>query len=139
MREVKFRAWDRVLGICEVKSICFEHGRAEAFPIIDRDYNGPSSYTLNIENANLMQYTGLKDKKGKEIYEGDICKWTGEGNLISGNIFTISWVEKRAAWYLGDCLRPVNMTSVKVIGNIYENPELLGKPTGSIPPTPALA
>ena len=78
-------------------------------------------------DAILMQFTGLKDKNGVEIYEGDVCEWLGEGNLISGNRFTVFWNANTVRWYLGDCLSPIDMGNTQVIGNIYENPELANK------------
>ena len=101
MREIKFRAWDK-------KHKKMYHGgdirTALAFPD---------------EDTEIMQYTGLKDKNGKEIYEGDIIKyphgevpygpvkWTGNG----------FWVKE-----------PSEYTHMphdrEIIGNIYENPEL---------------
>lgn len=85
------------------------------------------------ENTEIMQYTGLKDKNGKEIYEGDIVR----SRLILDN----SAVEFRngSFWIylapLGEFLDLyVDNTSkgynIEVIGNIYENPELLSSSNG---------
>ncbi len=77
------------------------------------------------ENPILMQYTGLKDKNGKEIYEGDIIVEYllpneydyGIIEYLDGS-FVINWKSKM--WqYL------INVSRREVIGNIYENPELL--------------
>jgi uncharacterized phage protein (TIGR01671 family) len=64
-----------------------------------------------------MQYTGLKDKNGKEIYEGDIIEW--ETSKEKTDRMEIHWVERHQGY-----LPFINGTS-KVIGNIYENPELI--------------
>lgn len=72
----------------------------------------------------LMQYTGLKDKDGKEIYEEDIVK----GIFYQGKpeISTVKWLEKGAAFiFFGYPMNVHGLHDVEVIGNIYENPELL--------------
>ena len=82
-----------------------------------------------IENAKLMQYTGLKDINGKEIYEGDIVK---HGSLI-GELYQ-EVIFEDGAYHL--CFRRADLklllykdfitrNNLSVIGNIYENPELL--------------
>ena len=75
----------------------------------------------------LMQYTGLKDRNGKEIYEGDIRKGDWVSGLQEGEysgIQVMKWDETNACFgwegqYIPDFIK------VEVIGNIYENPELL--------------
>jgi uncharacterized phage protein (TIGR01671 family) len=74
------------------------------------------------KEADLMQYTGLKDKNGKEIYEGDIVKSKhGQiGEVIWENLmWLVSWIEPEYDSYLYEVI------SCDIIGNIYENPELL--------------
>lgn len=80
---------------------------------------------------NLMQYTGLKDKNGKEIYEGDICKvinYASDYLKIQGKMYcVISW--SNTAGFYGKGFGVPTTFSIgeefEVIGNIYENPELL--------------
>ena len=132
MREIKFRTWDKVLGICQVTGIDFRVDVAW----VSKD-GRKTTYTLNIENANLMQYTGLKDKKGKKIYEGDIVdfgtwKKDGERAVVEHNNDLACFIYQFFSKYGGEGMgiigeypyRPLRK-KMKVIGNIYENPELL--------------
>jgi len=112
MREIKFRAWD----IEEKKFIDKNYG-------LEISLDGQTSYPhydSEIEaKVILMQYTGLKDKNGVEIYEGDIVKhdsgWIDEikWDFITDGGPTCGW----GFYDYGD--------RIAVIGNIYENPELL--------------
>lgn len=124
MREIKFRLWDKK---CRVM---FEHrdisvgGEIEyrQFPneiyrIRHDGHNSPSE-----QDFELMQYTGLKDKNGKEIYEGDI--------LAVGKLLVLGQVMFRPTdgfWATKDNhnFYRIDGDSVYIIGNIYENPELL--------------
>ena len=120
MREIKFRAWSR--------------GKMHYFDLFANDqYYLLGQDEGNIEfNAPVMQYTGLKDGNGVEIYEGDILE------LVYGipPIKAILTVVKRDAafkticknaqpkeLYLGEL--KLELDIMEVIGNIYENPELL--------------
>lgn len=96
----------------------------------DITHTGPFPF----ENSETMQYTGLKDKNGKEIYEGDILDWSA----LPDNERPIGWREREvvefsdeAQWDAdgsfvswGYWLTVGNPTEAQVIGNIYENPEL---------------
>lgn len=111
MRPIKFRAWDK-----EKKLMVFGAGKYMALQVNERE-----EYYSNLE---LMQYTGLKDCAGKEIYEGDIVRWRFNGEDI---IYQIYWrdnlakFEGKRKYEIG--FFPDSFT--EVIGNIYEHPHLL--------------
>ena len=80
-----------------------------------------------IEHGELLQYVGRKDKHGKKIYEGDIVNWFDDlGNHNHPFVveyddahFVLTLPGEKYDWYLGE------KKELEVIGNIYENPELL--------------
>lgn len=74
---------------------------------------------VHIDNVKLMQFTGLTDKNGKEIYEGDIVRYRD-------GIYKVDWFEN--GFYLFRDVRAkfdIWWVDTEVIGNIYENPDLL--------------
>lgn len=87
------------------------------------DYEGLNKF--KVLKKTISQFTGLHDKNGKEIYEGDILEDTlGRKKLVEyyKDCFWLNASLEGAEW----CLRQVNSSS-KIIGNIYENPELISK------------
>lgn len=80
------------------------------------------------EDYVLMQYTGLKDKNGKEIYEGDIVKGSAYGKEIYTGVVEfydasfVMRIDGNKGYYR---LNKMTFQELEVVGNIYENPELL--------------
>lgn len=134
MREIKFRAWDKINK-----------------DMIDWDWWMDTSINSLFDNDPIipLQYTGLKDKNGKEIYEGDIVRTkhrpvSGRYKKILGlvQVPRFVFVKNRVVWdgkSAGFCFKRLekpgplysvtlrsNVTKLmEVIGNIYENPELV--------------
>jgi hypothetical protein len=73
----------------------------------------------------LMQFTGLHDRNGKEIYEGNIMQHANPFDIP----FVVNWSNEDCAFVFNDGSTGylINDTSFEVIGNIYENPELLNQ------------
>ena len=120
-REIKFRAWDK--GQKDMK-----FGELKKGTIF---WNGA---LLNGAEDTLMQFIGLKDKNGKEIYEGDIVN-TEEGiGYISYYIPDCKFIVVIDG-YWDDLDRTLNCyPQIEIIGNIYENPELLNLKTQKTAP-----
>ena len=126
MKEVKFRGWDKELDfMISIKRYKIDFNGQVLFDNNDKElYN----QTNKIE---LMQYTGLKDKNGVEIYESDIIKaiWSKDCDEYIANeewigdiFFNYGSFDINGEWCVA--LNCFNGT-LEVIGNIYENPELL--------------
>lgn len=115
-REIKFRAWDR-------------HRKCLTWPLSDEGvwFDGVISARTSHRSTGhdwydlpLMQYTGLKDKNGVEIYEGDIIRIKNNHGYF---------IKKSVAWNNGNRWQGFRVgkgdREIEVIGNVYENPELL--------------
>ena len=123
MTEIKFRAWDKKRKRMFAVTTLNASGAVSVF--IDDD----GLYLLPAEQVELMQYTGIKDKNGKEIYEGDIVENTYE--YVGKVRYEVKWDCGR---FIMTSKNPYNLVQIgmgiypnssKVIGNIHENPELL--------------
>lgn len=138
VREIKFRAWDKdkkcflpcIVGNTDIKDnnwIC---------PLTFCEVNGVKDWYHN-DTCEVMQYTGLHDKNGKEIYEGDIVsipiyKPMPVGK-VTDSLYKVVWNDDEARFdYIGEknlfgtpCCSSVNQNITEIIGNVFENPELL--------------
>jgi uncharacterized phage protein (TIGR01671 family) len=108
MRQIKFRAWDN-----------------EACATRDWDYLllHQVSRVFKTGTFDLMQFTGLKDADGREIYEGDIVRYRDLENKQRTD--KVVWSKFYTTYILSGTFRWRVMDEIHVIGNIYENLELL--------------
>jgi uncharacterized phage protein (TIGR01671 family) len=149
MKPIKFRVWDKENNeMAEVVEILFD--QYGGIDVRTSRRMGINEYALGPNS--LIQFTGLLDKNGKEIYEGDIVKYTRkhwycpghpEHNKDLVDICTVYWDEEKhgfgkdsmstrdktlrvySSGYLGFNDERADKNIVEVIGNIYENPDIL--------------
>ena len=124
MREIKFRAWlKNIEKMVEVEEINFIYEEVR-FKDYETPFTKPIEINVSFKDVELMQYTGLKDKNGVKIFEGDIVKF-------DDNLYQIVYDDEDCSFVLSSkeekhrvlgCWRTPKM---EVIGNIYENKELL--------------
>jgi len=128
-REIKFRAWIEDEMCYDIAEIEYQY-----FCIVVNDHSDDRAFDL--EKAILMQYTGLKDKNGKEIYEGDVVKevcYQAPGYSIGEAFSKVEFMDIRHSDTKGWGLTHVSgldgvylsFSNCEIVGNIYENPELL--------------
>jgi hypothetical protein len=115
-REIKFRAWNKKTNQWQHEMGCDILGE---IILLGAWMNGVSIRDLN--EIVVMQYTGMKDCNGKEIYEGDLIRHPDF--IPSANILPVEF--RYGCWCLGawDCLR-THFERGEIAGNIYENPTM---------------
>lgn len=126
LREIEFRAWDKeekrywfdcqnVYDSSNAPCCCSAFGHFLSVKMQDEDYFDTEENRFNVE-----QYTGLRDKNGKKIFEGDkVRTWNGNKGFISYN---------NGSWCIGKKQREIETyeyKNIEILGNIHENPELL--------------
>lgn len=149
MREYKFRAWDKEYE----KMTYFDDEDYDYRPPLvfrldqvfkkDSNYDDYEDFEYNdiTDSVEIMQYTGLRDENGKGIYEGDIIEFSYD--MFVGNFDTFvakgKIVFEEGAFYVevfenerttedeAYLLYSINLDTIEVIGNIYENKELLNE------------
>jgi uncharacterized phage protein (TIGR01671 family) len=143
MREFKFRIWhkkenrwldpwaeeDPILSLKDFGEGC------EVY-IYDRETKNHSNLNCQMKDIVIQQYTGLKDRDGKDIYEGDIVLYPYKsGGGFSINEERVHWIQCEVKWKAGglalywghnDCnIVTFNNKGFIVVGNIFQNPELV--------------
>lgn len=131
-RVIKFRAWDKISGMfCSVSWACGIDNSGFIYPCETK----PKTDIV------LMQFTGLLDKNGKEIYEGDVLKgsWEHEeGNVFEFDSAQVLWDKRTCSFAIPETFSKETkvpyqnyrnfmwqIRSCEIIGNIYENSDLL--------------
>ena len=130
-REIKFRMWNNVESNKAMSKMFYSID--EVMECLKQqilfDNKGKLGYDHVSDGNAFMQYAGLKDKNGKEIYEGDIITDSGRDN--EGNLNVCEWLNDDAKFVFvspfdGKILKENSFaTDETILGNLYENPELL--------------
>ena len=131
MREVRFRAWNKRTAMMEEDFYIRSNG--SQYDLAELNYDTPHIEIEKVE-LEIMQYTGIKDQNGVEIFEGDIVaienhpfEKTDDSDIgvkINGN-YEVGWNEDDLTWCAGSLLLARVGIYVRIIGNIYENSDLL--------------
>ena len=125
----KFRAWDKELQtMLDVSLIDFKKR-----VLVGEHWKFGETNFMSFDEIELMQSTGLKDKSGKEIFDGDVLEIEDEGEVL-GNA-KLTWDNEQAVFMMEaisvDDIAPFHEIisdetySYRVVGNVYKNPELL--------------
>ena len=138
MREILFRGKTKAITGCP-----YNNGKPDgewvfgyvfsdlgAMKIRQYETDRPEYNDYEVDPETVSQYTGLTDKNRTKIFEWDIVKCTDDAGIE--NIFIIMWDSRRAMFYLDSPTYKTDFyyysaNELEVIGNIYDNPELLGE------------
>ena len=144
MREIKFRAWHK-----DNKHMHVVHGLSWSFDAIMKvmiDLDSRTVYVVTSDEVELMQFTGLVDRNGKEVYEGDILScphgitltdtrvWPHKTRHIDASERKLEIYWENGSFKIRDhgtgdwlLLGVSNLKEMEIIGNIYENEELVSQ------------
>lgn len=122
MREIKFRAWSYGrMNYFDNPKEGLLYSRGET--LLSSGHDGEDNPTFNGDpDFDLMQFTGLKDKNGREIYEGDVIEYRWLEHMLRG---VVLWHDRGGCWLCSNISGGGLPTHGEVIGNIHENPELI--------------
>ena len=139
MREIRFKIWDKTRNKMLTSNCGAFLLTQEGNAVFHQNGNNPLEALIEQIDYEVLMYTGLKDKNGTEIYEGEIVTYSVKGfKKINKTVMTFN--EEHGAYLFGiyegvkmPCGKKTRMNkytrksvnNVEVIGNIYENPELL--------------
>ena len=138
-RTIKYRAWHKELKVMIAVYVIDQTTKAstgEHYPS-SRGYllaDTEEQVVFSLDDVELLQYTGLKDKNGKEIYVGDVVNVYDKENYSKGDQLVttdlVKWSEEGGYWTSyepGDYYLPLGSDDLelKIIGNVYENSDLL--------------
>ena len=132
-REIKFRGWDKydkkmIYDLCQIDSFWHYYSYSNNTGL-HFGKTGPDGVSEDFKNKYIMQYTGLKDKNGKKIFEGDIVL-----DEQSGYNYFIKWFPEYTCFALANKNGHIEfgcdeleifLDDLVVSGNIHDNPELL--------------
>lgn len=125
MRKLKFRVWSKKQKTYDYKHPYNTLGNfyINQNGCLFSDFGNAVAPEVKQEDFVVEQYTGLKDKNDKEIYEGDIVQI-----YKGGATYEVAWMDKDGGWFCfsnnDDHYEPLYHADFEVIGNIHENPEL---------------
>lgn len=133
MHEIKVRAWHKAYKqMCQVESLRFDGNGVYTAVLIEEPF-----YDRRIVEADeivIEQFTGLKDKNGTEIYQGDICSFTSKTGKHTGVVerldnlagFGLRMVKNNFRYTFSELdTMGIDLDALEVIGNIHKNPELV--------------
>lgn len=128
-REIKFRAWDKLKGEMIFDGIEYELRLiSHVFELTEADRPIIGFTDIDHDRFVIMQFTGRLDDNGKEIYEEDIVAYTHYECHPQNHVITETIIVE----WINNGFRPFNYLNekaiIKVVGNIYENPELINNP-----------
>lgn len=137
-RSIKFRVWDNksLRFLSENEFTLFKNGclNLKSKTITNPSENTLDQYYFSENRFTIQQFTGLLDKNGREIYEGDIVQYNRRSSYDGIN-FEVKWSEDNWGWVLVSKNKDYLINEqtpegyryefIEIVGNIFENPDLL--------------